>query len=147
LSGCAGTFLTLGCALPAMADVQQLGAVNIAADRYTDVHWRHFEGEVARLRFVANNDTIHCDHINVTYHDGTTHMVFAGTIPKDSTETVTFPEGDSRILDVDFACKADSVDGARITLSSLSEGNSPVTRNEPVTRDAHVIAVPGAVGP
>lgn len=145
LSGCAGLLLTPFAA--ARADVRQVGAVNIASDRYTTVNWQHFEGQVAKLAFVAENDTIRCDHIDVTYHDGTTHMVFAGTIPKDSTETITFPEGDSRIMNVNFTCKADSVDGARINLSALSEGDSDLTREAPLRRDAHVVAQPGPALP
>jgi hypothetical protein len=111
-----------GFALPAVADVHQLGAVNISADRYTHVSWSRFDGPVLRLNFIADNDTVDCEHIVVTYRDGTSHDVFSGTLVKDSTETITFPEGDSRIRDVDFACKAQSVDGARISLSAVSEG-------------------------
>jgi len=109
-------------ALPAHADVHQIGSVNISADHYTDVSWAHFEGPVERLRFVAENDAIDCEHISVTYRDGTTHEVFSGVMPAGSIETITFPEGDSRMKHVDFACKAQSVDGARISLSSLSQG-------------------------
>jgi hypothetical protein len=109
-------------ARPAMADVHQIGSVNIASDHYTDVSWEHFEGPVDRLQFVASGDTLDCAHISVTYRDGTTHEVFSGILPKDSTETITFPEGDSRMRHVDFACKAQSVDGARLALSSVSEG-------------------------
>ena len=109
-------------ALPAKADVHQIGSVNVAADHYTDVSWEHFEGAVERLQFVAQGDTIDCAHISVTYRDGTTHTVFSGILPKDSIETVTFPEGDSRMRHVDFACKAQSVDGARVALSAISEG-------------------------
>ena len=124
------TFAVLGAALlagiatalPAKADVHQIGSVNVAADHYTDVSWEHFEGAVERLQFVAEGDTVDCAHISVTYRDGTTHTVFSGILPKDSTETVTFPEGDSRMRHVDFACKAQSVDGARIALSAVSEG-------------------------
>ena len=112
----------VGIAMPALADVHQLGAVNISADRYTHVSWQHFEGPVIRLRMVAQGDTIDCDHVAVTYYDDTVHEVFSGTIVKDGIETITFPEGDSRIRHVDFACKAQSVDGARIALSSVSAG-------------------------
>ncbi len=112
-------------ALPAKADVHQIGSVNVAADHYTDVSWEHFEGAVERLQFVAQGDTIDCAHISVTYRDGTTHTVFSGIMLKDSIETVTFPEGDSRMRHVDFACKAQNVDGARIALSSISEGWDP----------------------
>jgi hypothetical protein len=114
--------LGAGIAVPALADVHQLGAVNISADRYTHVSWSRFEGPVLRLRFVADNDTVDCEHIVVTYRDGTSHDVFSGTLMKNSTETITFPEGDSHIQNVDFACKAMAVDGARISLSAVSEG-------------------------
>lgn len=111
-------------ALPASADVRQLGAVNISAGKYTHVRWTQFEGEVARLRFVPVNDTVDCDHIDVTYRDGTTHEVFSGVMVKDSIETVTFPEGDSHIAHVDFSCRAATRDGARIALTALSEGDA-----------------------
>jgi hypothetical protein len=65
---------------------------------------------------------VDCAHISVTYADGTTHTVFRGRMIKDSIETITFPEGDSRMRHVDFACKAQSVDGARVALSAISEG-------------------------
>jgi len=109
-------------AMPARAMVHQIGSVNVSNDHYTDVSWQHFEGPVIRLRMVAEGDAIDCDHVAVTYYDGTTHNVFSGTMVKGSIETITFPEGDSRIRYVDFACKAASVDGARIALSSVSEG-------------------------
>jgi hypothetical protein len=136
------TFAVLGAALlagaatalPAKADVHQIGSVNVAADHYTNVSWEHFEGPVERLQFVAAGDTIDCAHISVTYRDGTTHTVFSGVMTKDSIETITFPEGDSRMRHVDFACKAQSLDGARIELSSLSEGFD----RDQWARDPHV---------
>jgi hypothetical protein len=118
----AAALAALTTALPARADVHQIGSVNIASDHYTDVSWEHFEGAVERLQFVAEGDNIDCDHISVTYRDGSTHTVFSGPMVKNSIETVTFPEGDSRMRHVDFACKAQSVDGARIALSAVSEG-------------------------
>ena len=123
------SFLILGAALfagatamPAHAMVHEIGSVNISSGHYTNVSWQHFEGPVIRLRMVAEGDTIDCDHVAVTYYDDTVHEVFSGTIVKDGIETITFPEGDSRIRHVDFACKAQSVDGARIALSSVSAG-------------------------
>lgn len=116
-----GAVLLAG-ASAARADVHQIGSVNVSNDHFTDVSWEHFEGAVERLQFVASGDTLDCAHISVTYRDGTTHKVFEGVLPKDSIETITFPEGDSRMRHVDFACKARTVDGARITLSAISEG-------------------------
>jgi len=116
-----GAVLLAG-ASAARADVHQIGSVNVSNDHFTDVSWEHFEGAVERLQFVAAGDTMDCAHISVTYRDGTTHKVFEGVLPKDSIETITFPEGDSRMRHVDFACKARTVDGARIELSAVSEG-------------------------
>ena len=127
--------------LSARADVHQIGSVNVAADHYTDVSWQHFEGAVERLQFVAEGDTVDCAHISVTYADGTTHTVFSGIMVKDSIETVTFPEGDSRMRHVDFACKAKSVDGARIDLSAVSEGFD----REQWAREPHVTAYESGV--
>lgn len=106
----------------AKADVHQIGSVNISADHFTEVSWEHFEGPVEKLQFVADGDALDCAHISVTYRDGTTHTVFRGMLPKDAIETITFPEGDSRMKHVDFACKAQNVDGARVALSAISEG-------------------------
>jgi len=127
--------------LGARADVHQIGSVNIAADHYTDVSWQHFEGAVERLQFVAEGDTVDCAHISVTYADGTTHTVFSGIMVKDSIETVTFPEGDSRMRHVDFACKAQSVDGARVDLSAISEGFD----RDQWAREPHVTAYESGV--
>ena len=51
------SFLILGAAVavglaarPAMADVHQVGSVNVSADHYTNVSWEHFEGPVDRLQ-------------------------------------------------------------------------------------------------
>jgi hypothetical protein len=121
-----GAALLVGAtAIPARADVHQIGSVHVASDHYTNISWEHFEGPVERLQFVAQGDTIDCAHISVTYRDGTTHTVFSGVMAKDSTETITFPEGDSRMRHVDFACKARNVDGARIALSAVSAGWDP----------------------
>ena len=117
-----GAALLAGASATAKADVHQIGSVNVAADHYTDVSWEHFEGPVERLQFVAQGDEVDCTHISVTYRDGTTHTVFSGVLPKGSIETVTFPEGDSRMRHVDFACKARDIDGAKIILSAVSEG-------------------------
>ena len=68
--------------------------------------WTRFDGPVARLSFLPDNDAVDCDHITINYRDGTSHDVFSGVLLKDQRETITFPESDSRLRSVDFACKA-----------------------------------------
>jgi hypothetical protein len=120
-----GAALLVGATATARAEVHQIGSVNVSADHYTDISWEHFDGPVERLQFAAEGDTVDCAEITVTYRDNTTHKVFSGVIVKDGTETITFPEGDSRMRHVDFACKARNVDGARISLSAVSQGWDP----------------------
>ena len=118
----AAAAMCLSAALPAAAAVHQLGAVNVSADHYTQVSWTRFDGPVEKLSFLPDTDAVNCDHITVNYADGTSHDVFSGVLLKDQQETITFPESDSRLRSVDFACKARSVDGARISLSAVSDG-------------------------
>jgi hypothetical protein len=118
----AAALLGMSAVPPAAAAVHQLGAVNVSADHYTQVSWSRFDGPVARLSFVPDNDAVDCDHITINYRDGTSHDVFSGTLLKDQRETITFPGTDSRLRSVDFACKAQHLDGARISLSAVSDG-------------------------
>jgi len=137
-----GAALCLGAALPAAADVHQLGAVNVSADHYTQVSWTRFDGPVERLSFVPDNDAVDCDHITINYRDGTSHDVFSGVLLKDQRQTITFPDSDSRLRSVDFACKARSFDGARISLSAVTEGGRSLYPDRDaemhMDRDAHV---------
>ena len=79
---------------------------------------------------------------SVTYRDGTTHDVFSGTLPRDGSETIMFSEGDSRLRDIDFACKARNRDGARISLSALSEGEDFTQRDNDWDRPADLSTHP-----
>lgn len=136
-----GIALCLGTALPASAGVHQLGAVNVSADHYTRVSWTRFDGPVERLSFVPDNDAVDCDHITINYRDGTSHDVFSGVLLKEQRQTITFPGSDSRLRSVDFACKARSLDGARITLSAVTEGPSLYPDRDAdlrMDREAHV---------
>lgn len=139
LASCAA--LAFG-ATQASAEVHQTGSVNVPVDRFADVSWTRFEGPVNRLRFYADNDTVNCAHITVTYRDGITREVYRGTIPMGGYTTVTFPEGDSRMREVAFACKAQNMDGARITFTALSEGQTWAQRELPLERRANAIAAP-----
>jgi len=136
-----GAAFCLGTALPASADVHQLGAVNVSADHYTQVSWTRFDGPVERLSLVPDNDAIDCDHITINYRDGTSHEVFSGVLLREQRQTITFPDSDSRLRSVDFACKARSLDGARITLSAVTEGYNPYPDRDTdlhIDRQAHV---------
>ena len=120
-------FASLLCvgALPASAAVRELGAVNVSADHYTNVTWTRFDGPVDRLSFLPATDAVDCDHITVNYLDGTSHDVFSGRLLREQRETISFPAdqaADRRLASVTFSCRAENVDGARIALSAISDG-------------------------
>ncbi|MGH6827869.1 MAG: hypothetical protein ACRELF_24110 [Gemmataceae bacterium] len=116
------SLLCLG-ALPAAAAVHQQGTVNVSAEHYTPVTWTEFDGPVDRLSFLPANDAVDCDHITVNYMDGTSHDVFSGRLLEGQRETITFPDPDSRIASVNFACRAEHRDGARIAISAVTAGD------------------------
>lgn len=110
-------------ALPATAAIHELGAVNVSADHYTHVTWTRFDGPVDRLSFLPATDAVDCDHITVNYHDGTSHDVFSGRLLRDQRETISFPgDQDRRLASVEFSCRAENLDGARIALSAVTDG-------------------------
>lgn len=144
-----GALLCAGASAPAAAAVHQLGAVNVSADHYTQVSWTRFDGPVARLSFLPDNDAVDCDHITINYRDGTSHDVFSGVLLKDQREIITFPESDSRLRSVDFACRARNMDGARISLSAVTDGEPYLYPDREradllVERDAHLRTVESA---
>ncbi|HWF64560.1 MAG TPA: hypothetical protein VN685_08120 [Rhizomicrobium sp.] len=121
-------FASLLCmgALPASAAIHELGAVNVSADHYTNVTWTRFDGPVDRLSFLPATDAVDCDHITVNYLDGTSHDVFSGRLLREQRETISFPAdqaGDRRLASVTFSCRAENVDGARIALSAVTDGD------------------------
>jgi len=127
-----------GAIVPAKADIHQLGDVNVSSDHYTHVSWSRFDGPVLRLRLLAANDTVDCEHVLVTYQDGTVHDVFSGVMPRDSMETIRFTEGDSHLRNIDFACKAAHRDGARIILSAVSAGDDDFDHDIDASQPAHL---------
>lgn len=140
-------FATLvgGFALPAVAAVHELGSVNVSADHFTHVSWTEFDGPVDRLSFLPATDAVDCDHITVNYRDGTSHNVFSGRLLKDQRETISFPgDQDRRLASVDFSCRAENVDGARIALSAVTDGDRTADIDDDLPRPAHVRTFEGA---
>ena len=107
---------------PAAALDHEFGSVNVSNSQFTDVRWNRFGGPVDRLSFTPMNDAVTCEHITLTYADGSSHEVFSGYIAEGQHTTITLPApnpGDVR--EVSFACKAEKLDGARISLAATTD--------------------------
>lgn len=132
-------------ALPAAAAIHELGSVNVSADHFTHVSWTRFDGPVDRLSFLPATDAVDCDHITVNYLDGTSHDVFSGRLLKDQRETISFPgDQDRRLFSVEFSCRAETMDGARIALSAVTDGGRFAANDDDFDRPAHLRTYEGA---
>jgi hypothetical protein len=140
-------FAALLCAsaLPAVAAVHELGSVNVSADHFTNVTWSQFEGPVDRLSFLPATDAVDCNHITINYLDGTSHNVFTGRLLKNQRETISFPgDQDRRLASVDFSCRAENLDGARIALSAVTDGDRWTNGDDAFDRSANLDTYEGA---
>jgi hypothetical protein len=107
---------------PAAAVDTEIGAVNVSNSRQTDVRWSRFAGPVNHITFVPTNDNVNCEHITINYRNGDSSTIFRGYIAKGQHTTIALPPpnpGDVR--DVTFACKAQNIDGARISLAAVTD--------------------------
>jgi len=101
---------------------REFGSVNISNSQFTDVRWDRFGGPLDHVCFMPVNDAINCEHITITYMDGVRHQVFSGFIAEGQQTTITLPPpNDGRVREVSFACKAEKMDGARISLAATTE--------------------------
>jgi hypothetical protein len=109
--------------MPAAAVDHEFGSVNISSTGYTDVLWNRFGGPVDHVTFMPVNDAVNCEHISLIYADGAVHQVFSGYIAQGQHTTITLPPpnpGDVR--EVRFSCRAEKMDGAKISLAATTEG-------------------------
>lgn len=110
--------LSLGASLPALAALDEIGAVDVSADQFTHAHWSKFGGPVQGLSFLSNDSDVTCDHITANFQDGHSQDVYAGMLLKGARTSIWFPEGPRDLSSVDFACRAENGDGARIALDA-----------------------------
>ena len=111
---------------PARAADTEIGSVNISATNQTDVRWSRFGGPVERLTFIPVTDAVNCAHITINYKNGDSSTIFKGHIARGASTTITLPPpnpGDVR--DVTFACRAETIDGARISLIGVTDNWAP----------------------
>jgi hypothetical protein len=138
--------LSFGTAVPALAAIDELGAIDVAGDHYTHASWTTFEGPVERLSFLSKSGNVDCDHITVNYRNGITQEVFSGVLYDDQRQSVLFQDGARAIRSIDFACQAESGDGGRITLTA-GLGTVPTASSSEPIRHEQWSQIPAPVEP
>jgi len=127
----------------AVAADTEIGSVHVSAATQTDVRWSRFGGPVSHLTLVPVTDAVNCEHITINYRNGDSSTIFRGYIAKGQHTTIALPPpnpGDVR--DVTFACKAETIDGARISLAAVTDdwpkGWDTVDERKPARVEAQV---------
>ena len=116
----------------------EIGAVHVSSSDFTDVMWTRFGGPLNQFTIVPTSDSVNCRNITINYRNGHSSTIFRGHIAKDQHTTIALPPpnpGDVR--SITFACKSDTVDGARIALAAVTDdwprGWDQVDERKPAT--------------
>ncbi|HWC62780.1 MAG TPA: hypothetical protein VG501_04095 [Rhizomicrobium sp.] len=108
--------LAAGRSLPALADWNPVGDLQVSPDHFSNAQLSGFTGPVEqiRLRSAGRSD---CDNVRVTYENGDTQSVFAGTILSGQDQLITFPDQTRMVKAVSLNCRAANGIGTHIAVS------------------------------
>jgi hypothetical protein len=110
------TALSFGMAMPAMADWDRIGGVDVSHSRDRDVVYSRFGGGVDRLRFDARESDVNCRSVKATFRNGRTREIFHGRIRAGRFAVIDLPGDNRHIRKISFNCRAGSVHGATIAI-------------------------------
>jgi hypothetical protein len=108
--------LTVGVSVPALADWDRIGTVDVSRGRDRDVRNFDFGGSVESLRLQADRSDINCRSVNATFGNGRTRNVFSGNLRQGSMTNVDLPGRDRNITRLAFNCSADERRGGTIRI-------------------------------
>ena len=106
--------LTVGVSVPALADWDRIGTVDVSRGRDRDVRNFDLGGSVENLRLQADRSDINCRSVNATFGNGRTRNVFSGNLRQGSMTNVDLPGRDRNITRLAFNCSSDSRRGGTI---------------------------------
>jgi len=104
-------------AMPALAEWNHVGDVQVSPERYSNVQLGGFTGPVEQIR-MHSAGRADCDDVRVTYENGDTQQVFSGTILDGQDQTITFPDPSRNVRAVALDCRAAHEDGAHISVAA-----------------------------
>ncbi|HWA88929.1 MAG TPA: hypothetical protein VG889_02765 [Rhizomicrobium sp.] len=114
----AAAVMTIGTAVPAMADYVRLGSVDVGYHMDKDTAWSRFGGGMEGLRLTADGNDVTCSKIVAHFGDGSQQNVFSGKLREDRPVNVDLAGGTRKVRDVSFTCRSDERGGAKIYLSA-----------------------------
>jgi hypothetical protein len=111
-------------ALPAMADWERIGSLNVAAGKNEQFSMEFFKGNVIGL--TARDSDIVCDRVTATMDNGELRSIFKGKLPKGLSVRVDLPPG--TVTRVNFECRPAAMGEAVIDLAADAGATAPESR-------------------
>ena len=108
--------LTVGVSVPALADWDRVGTIDVSRGRDRDVRKFDFGGSVEGLRLQADRSDIYCRSVHATYGNGRTRNVFSGNLRRGSATIIDLPGRDRNITRLAFNCSSDDRRGGTIRI-------------------------------
>jgi hypothetical protein len=99
--------LTVGVSVPALADWDRIGTIDVSRGRDRDVRNFDLGGSVEGLRLQADRSDVYCRSVNATFGNGRTRNVFSGNLRQGSMTDVNLPGGDRNVTRLAFNCSSD----------------------------------------
>jgi hypothetical protein len=101
-----GALIVAGTAVPALADWDRLGSVNVSPGRQGTAVYRSFGGPIERLNLNADRSSVYCRSVRVTFANRRSRNVFSGRLDKDRSRTIDLPGNQRSVRRIDFKCRA-----------------------------------------
>jgi hypothetical protein len=101
-------------AIPAEADWDRIGSIDVAARQMQEFNMENFKGNVIGL--TARESDVMCDRVTAIFADGDTRRLFRGKLPKGLSIRVDLPPG--AVQRVTFSCHAIRGSEATIDLAA-----------------------------
>src|SRR3954454_3731676 len=105
--------LTFGLTVPALADFERIGSVDVGYRMDQDTAWTRFGGRMEGLQLKASGSDIFCRAVLVTFGDGARQNVFRGGLREDNPIYVDVRGGARYVRRIDFTCRSDRFRGGR----------------------------------
>lgn len=113
-----GVLIVAGTAVPAFADWDRIGSVNVSPGRDRTTVYGSFGGPIERLHLNADRSDVYCRSIYVRFTNGRTRNVFSGRLDKDNPRVIDLPGYQRSVRRIDFRCRALERRTAQIRISA-----------------------------
>lgn len=107
-----------GFVIPASADWDRIGAVQVSPGRDQDRVHGSFGGPIERLRLDADNADVFCRSVRVTFANGKTRNVFSGRLDDRRPRAIDLPGDQRNVRRIDLRCRSLARRSAQIVIAA-----------------------------